>query len=326
MPMNNLDVRTDSASMQSSLAFMVSQATHIEAGVYKTQYPDLEYSSLIPIDTSVPSWAQSVTYFSSDSTGKADWLARGADDMPTVGNSYASHNVSIETAGVGYRYDLFEVQYAQRMGINLNADRAQDAGRAAEEMIDRIAFTGDADRGLYGLVNQPGVTVMAPSSVTVNGAAQTQFAFKTGQEILVDVNAVLSASYLNSKTVEIADTLIMPYSLLLHLNQTFLSTDNPTMNGTVLAYIRANNTYTMVTGRPLTIKASLHLDTAGEGGTSRMIAYRRDPNVFKMYMPMPFRFFPVWQDGPMRFLVPGAFRIAGVDVKRPEAFRYMDSV
>ena len=38
------------------------------------------------------------------------------------------------------------------------------------------------------------------------------------------------------------------------------------------------------------------------------------------------RFFPVWQTGPFRFEVPGAFRIGGVDVSLPGAMRYADGL
>jgi hypothetical protein len=48
-----------------------------------------------------------------------------------------------------------------------------------------------------------------------------------------------------------------------------------------------------------------------------MIAYRRDPQVIKMHIPMTHRFLPVWQTGPLVFDVPGIFRLAGLEVRRP---------
>jgi hypothetical protein len=38
---------------------------------------------------------------------------------------------------------------------------------------------------------------------------------------------------------------------------------------------------------------------------------------------MPHRFFPVYQDGPFNFEIPGAFRTGGVETLRPGAFRYL---
>ena len=57
-----------------------------------------------------------------------------------------------------------------------------------------------------------------------------------------------------------------------------------------------------------------------------MIAYARDPEVLKMHIPMTHKFLPVWQTGPLVFDVPGIFRLAGLEIRRPGAVRYMDGV
>jgi hypothetical protein len=48
--------------------------------------------------------------------------------------------------------------------------------------------------------------------------------------------------------------------------------------------------------------------------------------VLKMHIPMPHRFLPVWQTGPMRFDVPGIFRLGGLEIRRPKAVRYVDGI
>jgi hypothetical protein len=68
------------------------------------------------------------------------------------------------------------------------------------------------------------------------------------------------------------------------------------------------------------------LDTAGASGNGRAIAYRRDPEVLKIHIPMTHRFLPVWQTGPLVYDVPGVFRIAGLEIRRPGALRYLDGV
>jgi hypothetical protein len=94
----------------------------------------------------------------------------------------------------------------------------------------------------------------------------------------------------------------------------------------VLDYLATKNVYTQITGRPLTIRALRGLETAGQGGSGRMVAYRRDPQVLKMHIPMPHQFLPVMQTGPMVFDVPGIFRVAGLEVRRPKAVRYVDGI
>lgn len=91
--------------------------------------------------------------------------------------------------------------------------------------------------------------------------------------------------------------------------------------------LRQPDIYTRTTGQALTIRGQFsYLDTAGTGSSKRMVAYRRSPDMLKMHVPVPFRFFPAWQTAPMRFDVPGVFRLGDVDIKHPKAGRYLDGI
>lgn len=98
-----------------------------------------------------------------------------------------------------------------------------------------------------------------------------------------------------------------------------------TMTTTVLEHIQRANIYTIRTGRPLTIRAVFGLETAGAGATRRMVAYRRDPGVVKMHIPMPLRWLQAEQRL-LKFEVPGIFRVGGVEVRRKDAMRYVDGI
>jgi hypothetical protein len=97
-----------------------------------------------------------------------------------------------------------------------------------------------------------------------------------------------------------------------------------TMN--LMEWIKKNNLYTQETGQELTIRGIRGLDSAGASGNGRAIFYRRDPDVLKIHIPMTHRFLNVWQTGPIVFDVPGIFRLAGLEIRRPGAIRYMDGV
>jgi hypothetical protein len=120
----------------------------------------------------------------------------------------------------------------------------------------------------------------------------------------------------------LADTVLLPDAVLIYLAQTRMSN----IEGNLLSWIQKYNVYTLQTGQQLTIRAVRGLESAGSGGVGRMVAYRRDPQVIKFHLPMPHRFFPVWQTGPLVFDVPGIFRLGGVEVRRPGAIRYADGV
>jgi hypothetical protein len=309
-------------AQQRSMNFLISQQSIIEPTVYQQRYQEIQYPSLIPVDTSAPEWINSVTYFSMDGVGQAQWFSGKAHDMPNVDLSREKFETGVHMAGIGYGYDLEELGKAQLLGMNLTNDKASLARRVSEEKIDQVAFGGDATKGFTGLVNATSPTATtAPADGT--GSATT-FASKTPDQVLRDINGQLTGMFTGTLGGEIADTLLLPYSVLLDLSTRRIDAVNQT---TILEWIERNNIYTRTTGQPLTIRGLFgYLDTAGASSTKRMIAYRRSPDVLKMHVPMPFRFFPAWQTGPMRFDVPGVFRLGGVDIKRPKAVRYLDGV
>lgn len=309
-------------AQQRSMNFLISQQSVIEPTVYQMRYQEIQYPNLIPVDTSAPEWINSVTYFSMDGVGQAQWFSGKAHDMPNVDLSREKFETGVHMAGIGYGYDLEELGKAQLLGMNLTSDKASLARRVSEEKIDQVAFGGDATKGFTGLVNA--TTPTATTAPADGTGSATTFASKTPDQVLRDINGQLAGIFTGTLGGEIADTLLLPYSVLLDLSTRRIDAVNQT---TILEWIERNNIYTRTTGQPLTIRGLFgYLDASGAGGTKRMIAYRRSPDVLKMHVPMPFRFFPAWQTGPMRFDVPGVFRLGGVDIKRPKAVRYLDGV
>lgn len=307
---------------QKALAFLEQQGTLIEPQVYQTVYPDLQYQNLIPVDTSAPEWIQSVTFFSSDAVGQAQWFSGKAQDVPNVEMLREKFTSGVNMAAIGYRYDLEELGTAQLLGMSLSADKGIAARRVAEEFIDSVAFVGDTSKGFKGLVNNASVTAtQAPADGTSSSRA---FADKTADQVMRDINGQLTGIGSDTQYTELADTILLPFSILQDLSARRIDTTNQT---TILEWIATRNVYTLTTGRPLTIRGVVgKLDTAGTSSSKRMVAYRRSPEVLKMHIPMPFRFLQAWQMGPILFEVPGIFRLGGVDVRRPKAVRYLDNI
>lgn len=311
---------------QQALGYLISQTSNIEAQAYEIQYPDIQYPALVPVDTSGNPWAKSVTFFSTDKIGLADWFNHMAKDIPLADIERSKFEQPYEMAAIGYRYTGEELGQAMMIpGLNLTADRAASAVRAYEEFIDGVALRGvppsGNTKGWTGLINDANVTA---GNVANDGTgASTLWSTKTPDLILRDINALLTGVYTASLTVEMADTVLLPVARLDYIATTARSINSDT---TILEFLRKNNTYTSITGKPLTIRAVRGLEVAGVGPSARMVAYRRDPQVVKLHLPMPHRFLPVWQTGPLTFDIPGIFRTGGVEIRRPKAFRYADGI
>lgn len=299
---------------QAALGFLVSQRSHIETEVNQTQYPEIQYPGLIPVDTTAHPYARTVTYYSGDRTGKAQWLNGDSDDIPKADTDMAEHQTQVYSAGIGYGYGMEELQVAIQLGIQLTADKANAARRAYEEFVDEVAIVGDASKNFQGLIGH--------SSVPVQAAGTGNWGSATADQILKDANDAIQFVHTQTSTVAVADTLLLPWE-----KHNLIATKRVTdTNMTVLEFLQRSNIYTATTGQPITIRGMRKLSTAGAGGVARMVAYRRNPQVLKLHLPMPHRFLPAWQSGPMRFDVPGIFRMGGLDIRRPKEVVYVDGI
>lgn len=312
MRQNNLMVGD---AMQANLGFVESQTAHVEAGVYRARFPAIRYPGLIPVDYSAPEWIKTITYYSMNITGKADWIADRASDIPVVGTSLDRDETAIQMAGIGYDYGLEEINQAQMLGMNLEGEKAMAARLIYERTVDNIGFTGDVEKGWAGLYNSP--------AVTAAGATNGDWATATEDEILADFNELLSGVYAATNEIAMADTVLLPSTKLQFLASKRLGDGNGTL--TLLQFLQTANVYTAETGRQLTIRGARGLNTAGAGNTTRMVAYRNSPEVLKMHIPMRHRFLPVQIVG-LTYKVPGIFRLGPLDIRLPKEVRYSDGI
>jgi hypothetical protein len=232
------------------------------------------YPRLIPIDTSASEWAKSITYYSQDRVGLADWFDGAATSMPMADINRDKREQGIEMAGIGYRYNLEELGVAALVpGTNLSSEKAEAARRAYEEFIDRLVRVGDKRKKIAGLFNNPFVTqITAPA---VGTGSSSLWSTKNADQIIADVNNSLTQVYTGSNSVEMADTVLLPIANLQ------LLAEHPRYQylWQRMEYLQKYNLWTATTQQPLTILGVLSLDTAGVGGTARMITYRRDPQI-----------------------------------------------
>lgn len=297
----NMQVNVRDAA-QAALGFAIKQQSHIETGVLKRKYPAIRYAEMIPVDTSANPFAASVTHFSQDSVGKAKFINGKGDDLPLVNLLRQKFEQGVHQAGIAYEFSVEEIGQAQMMGQNLSADGAEAANLAFQQLVDEVAFVGNAELGVEGLLNTTGIT---------SAASAKTFAASTPQEILVEVNGTLTSIMTATNGVEMADTIILPLAQYGDIATRQLSADNQM---TILEFIQKSNVYTAMTGQPLTIMATHRL-------TAKMVAYKRDLSVVKMHMPMPLRFLAP-QMVNLQIRVPGMFRFAPVNIRTPGAIRY----
>lgn len=307
-------------AFEEHFAWMVNQAAHIEREVYKIKYPDIRYPQLASIDTSIDEWTNEIVYHVMDKHGRAEYMHVQADDLPMVDIKMEQKYVRVAALWAGYRYNVAEIEYARKVGINLGTEKAEMVRRAHEEAIDEIFLDGNSDLGWDSFWNSSLVTkANAPSG---GGSRTTKWSSKNGEEIIKDINDAIVGIYDDTKTIEMANTVLLPieqFNLLANKNAGF-STDT-----SVLEWLKKHNVYTSQTGQPLMIRQLRGLDGKGASDTDRMIVYNRSPEVLKFHLPMPVKFGDV-QRNLYTFVVPSMCRIGGLEIRRPKAMRYIDAI
>ena len=183
-----------------------------------------------------------------------------------------------------------------------------------------MVLNGRADLGWNGLLNSD--NIVASTDSPANGNANSRnWLDKSAENIIRDVNNLLEGVYVDSNTVELANTLALPVNIWAALASRFIQgTDS-----SVAMWIRNNNVYTMKTGMPLTITEIRGLDVAGTGTTGRAIAYNNMEDVLEYHLLMPLNTWDPQYSG-FDWIIPSMTRTGGLEIKRPAAVRYLDQI
>lgn len=314
----NQIVRAAFADAQAAYPFVIAQGRNIETRIYQKRYPTYNYAAVVPVVTEGNAWAIGTTFFTVDTAGEAKFLSGAGTDMPfnSATKDQASHDFAM--IGSGWEWNLEEVNQAALYNINLNATKAMSAADKVERLLNSIAFLGSTEKNWTGFANSADVP---RADVDTPG---TFWPAKTVDQILLNVNEVISRVRTQTNEVEYADTLALPPDAFRVIATRRLGAGDGMM--TVLAYIQTNNVYTAETGQPLTIIPVRELATASQDGGGRMVAYRRDPEVVRFHLPMPRTVLQPRQKSIMGFETGIIARTGGTEWRLPKAAAYADEV
>lgn len=309
-----------------TLAYAVNRAIEVNTSVYETVYEDVSLAGLVPVVTSYGEWSVGYGRQIGTQTGKARWQSTYAKDVPLADIGTGFVQAPFDEYAIGYQWNIGEVQKAALYGWNLDTRRAAAARRGADEFQYDIALIGSAEKGWTGLINNALVTPVAAAGNWVTNAGAGA---RTAEEIVADLNALLlgPASVSGTPGDLLSNRIALPALAYRYIATTPYGVTSP--GDTILTYFLRTNLYTLRTGQPIEVRELAALATAatvGTAGGGRAVAWRNEVQVLELPVPMPFRFFPLYQDGPFNFVVPGLSRVGQLDVKLPGAVRYLDGI
>lgn len=260
--------------------FFDNQLALIKSRTYDVQYKALKALTLLPVSTEQDPGAEHILWRSFDKVGVAKLVADYANDYPRVDIGGEEHISPIKEIGASYGYSIKEIRRAQKAGVSLDAKKAEACRRAIDEKQDSIAWKGDVKGKLPGFFNHPGIT----EYVAATGAGGSKsWASKTADEIVADFAGIITAAPESTNGIEQPDTVILPLSLYNKLQNTPYGSNR---DKTIMSFIRES--YPQITR----IDWVQDLVGAGAGGTSRVMAYARDPLKVEVQIPQRFEQMP----------------------------------
>ena len=171
-----------------------------------------------------------------------------------------------------------DMQFNKMTGRNLQQLLEDGTRLIYDKYLEQAVYFGFPNQGISGLVNHPSVTACNTS---------TQWADKTPQEILDDVNDAINAAWAASEydNSAIPNHILIPPSDFSLIQGTIMSVTGTIANSSVLQYILNNNMATTL-GQELKIYPCRQCIGTGAGSTDRMIVYNDNAKFLDFQIPV----------------------------------------
>jgi hypothetical protein len=207
-------------------------------------------------------------------TGK-NWTSKDANAIAGIAVDIGKTAHPLYEWGMEVKWTLRELASAAKMGRPIDDQKYSGMKLKHQMDIDEMVYIGDSFYGQYGLTN---LNLASPSLVTPTNAVagvsgSTLWTQKTPDEILNDINTLLTNTWLSSFYAVVPRKILLPPSNFSYIVANKVSGAG---NVSILEYVKANSLTNGTYGIPLDIQPLKWLTGRGVGGTNRMVAYTND--------------------------------------------------
>ena len=298
---------------EAASVFFARELDFVKSQSYDVEYPEFTALSLFPMSSEVDPGAETVTYYSYDKTGLAKIISNYATDLPRADVKGKPTTAIIKSLGDSYGYSIQEMRASRMAGKSLDTRKAESARYQIDYLNNKIAWNGDAETGLKGVLSTDNDV---PLYTVANGAkGTTSWAGKTEDEILADITGMLKQMATVTKKVEKPDTLALS-------SDAYIEIQNKRIEGTattVLKYIQDNiPDIKQIVSCPELDADSVETNpyAAASDGKAVALLFKNDSRKLSIENPLPFMQYPIQTQG-LEVVVPCEARTAGAMIYYP---------
>lgn len=291
--------------------FFARELDYVKSQSYDVEYPEFTGLTLFPMSSEVDPGAETITYYSYDKVGLAKIISNYATDLPRADVKGKPTTAIIKSLGDSYGYSIQEMRASRLAGKSLDARKAEAARYQIDYLNNKIAWAGDAETGLQGVLSKENDI---PIFVVKAGAkGSTKWADKTPDEILADISGMKKQMARTTKKVEKADTLALPSEAYIELEDRRIEGTDTTL----LSYIQKNlKDIKNIVSCPELDPDSVDTNPYAADEQGVMLMFKNDARKLTIENPLPFTQHPVQVQG-LETVVPCEARTAGAVIYYP---------
>ena len=301
--------RFDSA--EDASVFFARELDYIKSKSYDKLYPEFSALNNFPVTHEVPEGAETTTYYSYEKTGMASIISNYATDLPRADVKGRPSTVNVKSIGTSYGYSVQDMRSSRMAGKSLDTRRAEAARYATDRKTNVIAFAGDKDHNIMGVLSTGNnIPLFTLSEVAVGGTNYTDFKHKTASQLLDDINGLFAYQSKITKGVERADTLMLPHSVFIDISTRQI----PNTGYTVLRFLKENAPYL----KNIIAAPELEADSEETNPYKKgvMFLFTNSEEKMSLEVPMPYYQYPL-QNRNLEVIVPCEERVAGMMIYYP---------
>lgn len=311
-------------TFDSTLAYYVSQLDNLDKKLHEPLFSvtwgrDIKLRADIQMANESTSFVRSTigAVGTQNATGKP-WISPNTTTLPGVSINGERVVMPLRLLGQEVSYSSVELERSQLLGQPVDAQKFNALNTIYQMATDEMVYIGDSAVGAEGLINSALVT----SGSVVNGAsASPLWTSKTPDEILKDVNDMITAAWSASGFSVCPDKLLLPPVQFAYIVSQKISSAG---NVSILTFLQDNSISLSVNGRKLDIQPLKWLTGRGAAGANRMVAYTNDEDRVR------FPLVPIRRETPyylgIKFNAPYIWAFGEVEFVYPETAVYRDGI
>jgi hypothetical protein len=251
-------------------------------------------------------------------TGNMPWISAETTAIPGVSVNGQRLVKPLRLLGREINYSSVELQRSQLTGMPIDVQQLNAMNILYQMNTDQMVYIGATEVGATGLLNSSDVTA---ANVAAGVSGSTLWANKTPDEIVADVNTLLTATWSAAAFAVCPGKIGLPPAQYSYIASQKVSSAG---NVSILKYIMENNIAKNINSKELEIVPIKWLTGRGDSSSDRMIAYTQSEDMVRFPM-VPVRRETAYYQG-IKFFAPYIWAFGEMEVVYPETIRYADGI